>query len=78
MNEFAGLLIWFNFRLVFLQLCMLGTAINELPPFGKDITRLANNELTLFVWHKAPLEVYPPALVRDFLSFVYKNLSNCN
>ena len=57
---------------------MLGTAINELPPFGKDITRLANNELTLFVWHKAPLEVYPPALARDFLSFVYKNLSNCN
>ena len=57
---------------------MLGTAINELPPFGKDITRLANNELTQFVWHKAPLEVYPPALARDFLSFVYKNLSNCN
>ena len=25
---------------------MLGTAINELPPFGKDITRLANNVLT--------------------------------
>ena len=25
---------------------MLGTAINELPPFRKDITRLANNELT--------------------------------
>ena len=78
MNEFAGLLIWFNFRLVFLIVHMLGTAINELPPFGKDITRLANNELTLFVWHKAPLEVYPRALARDFLSFVYKNLSNCN
>ena len=45
---------------------MLGTVINELPPFGKDITRLANNELTLFVWHKAPLEVYPPALAWDF------------
>ena len=45
---------------------MLGTAINELPPFGKDITRLANNELTLFVWHKAPLEAYPPALARNF------------
>ena len=54
---------------------MLGTAINELPPFGKDITRLANNELTQFVWHKAPLEVPSRPCPGIFLTFVYKNLS---